>query len=115
MIVTTVMTLSLTLAAITRGTKRSRERRGRGIAGVERMRGRHEHEFLQDQVVLDLVEGWEWCVARDDGSKMIVPLVQPLKNVKDEVAVGHGAAEVTHALHFAIVVTHREIALDEVV
>jgi hypothetical protein len=53
-----------------------------------------EREFLQDQVVLDLVEGREQRAARDDGSKMIVLLVQPLKNVDDEVVVGDGVVEV---------------------
>jgi hypothetical protein len=47
-----VMTLSLTLAAIARGTRRSRGARGRGVVGVERLRGRYarvraEREFLQ--------------------------------------------------------------------
>jgi hypothetical protein len=49
---------------------------------------------------------------------MIVLLVQPPKNIEDEVAVGDGAAEVAqgvrHALHLVTVVTHREVTLDEV-
>jgi hypothetical protein len=62
--------------------KQSRRRRGRSVIGVERLRVRREHvkverEFLLDQVVQELVEGWEWCDACDDSSKMIVPLVQP--------------------------------------
>jgi hypothetical protein len=40
------------------------------------------------------VEGREWRAARDDGPKMIVLLVQPPKNVEDEVTVGDGATEV---------------------
>jgi hypothetical protein len=53
--------------------------------------------------------------ARDDGSKMIVSLVQPPKNVEDEVAVGDDATEVGHALHLTTVVAHRELTLDKVV
>jgi hypothetical protein len=56
------------------------------------------------------VEGRDWRVAHDDGSKMIVPLVQPPKNIEYEVAVGDIAAEVGqgvgHAPHLVIVVTH---------
>jgi hypothetical protein len=56
------------------------------------------------------VEGRECCVPRDDGSKMIVSHVQPLKNVEDEVVVGDGAVEVDkgvgHTLHLAIVAAH---------
>jgi hypothetical protein len=56
--------------------------------------------------------------SRDDGSKMIIPLVRAPKNIEDEVAVGDGAAEVAqgvrHALHLVTVVTHREVTLYEV-
>jgi hypothetical protein len=49
---------------------------------------------------------------------VIVPLILPLKNIEDEVAVGDGAAEVNqgvgHALHLVTVVTHWEVTLDEV-
>jgi hypothetical protein len=70
-----IATLSLTLATIARGTRHIR-----GVVGVERLRGRCGHvgaerEFLQDQVIPDLVEGREWHAMRDDDSKMIVPLV----------------------------------------
>jgi hypothetical protein len=55
----------------------------------------------------------------DDGPKMIIPLVQISKNVEDEVVVGDHTTEIVegvgHALHLAIVVTHREVTLDEVV
>jgi hypothetical protein len=41
---------------------------------------------------------------------MIVPLVQPLKNIEDEIAVEDYAAEVIHgvghALHLETIVTH---------
>jgi hypothetical protein len=50
---------------------------------------------------------------------MTILLVQPLKNVEEEGVVGDCVAEVTlgvsHALHLATVVTHREIALDKLV
>jgi hypothetical protein len=57
-----VATLSLTLAAIATETRRSKGRRSRSVVGVECLRGRRrragaEHEFLQDQVVSNLVEG----------------------------------------------------------
>jgi hypothetical protein len=49
---------------------------------------------------------------------MIVPLVQPSKNVEDKVAVGDGVAKVGqgvgHALHLAIVDAHWEVVLDKV-
>jgi hypothetical protein len=105
------------------GARRGRERRSRGVVGVERLRGRDgrirvECEFLQDQVIPDLVEDLERRVACNDGSKMIVPLVQPLKNIEDEVTVGYGTSKVAqgvgHTLHLATVVTHREVTLDEV-
>jgi hypothetical protein len=105
------------------GTRWSRGRWGRSVVGVERLQGRcghvgDEREFLQDQVVPDLVEGWEWRSTHDDGSKMIIQLVQLPKNIEDEVAVRDSADEVgqgvSHALHLAIVVAHREYALDEV-
>jgi hypothetical protein len=73
-----------------------------------------ESDFLQDQIILDLVEVQERHAARDDDTKMIVPLVQSSKNVEDEVAVEDGATEVGHALHLVTVVAHREVALDEV-
>jgi hypothetical protein len=83
------------------------------------VRVRAEHELVQDQVIPDFVEAWERHVARDDASKMIVLLVQPQKNVEDEVAVKDDATEVglgvDHALHLAIVVAHREVASDKVV
>jgi hypothetical protein len=122
-IAVTIVTLSLPLAAIVRGTRHGRGRRSRGVVGVEHLRGRRgrvgaDREFLQDQVVSDLMEGQKRHDARDDGSKMIVPVVQPSKNIEDEVAVGDDAAEVNqgvgHALHLATVVAHREVALDEV-
>jgi hypothetical protein len=93
----------------------SRGRRGRSVVGVECLQGRcerveAEREFLQDQATSDLVEGRERRVACDDGSKMIVSLVQPLKNIEEEVAVGDDAAKVGqvvgHALHLATVVVH---------
>jgi hypothetical protein len=89
--------------------------RGSGVVRVEHLRGRRERVraervFLQDQVIPNLVEGWERHAARDDGSKMIIPLVQPSKNVEDKVAVGDGVAEVgqgvSHALHLVIVDAH---------
>jgi hypothetical protein len=84
----------------------------RGCVGAER-------GFLQDQVILNLVEGRELCAAHNDSSKMIIPLVQPLKNVEDEVAVRDSAVVVGqgvgHALHLVTVVAHREVTLDEVV
>jgi hypothetical protein len=50
--------------------------------------------------------------------KMIVPLVQPLKNIKGEVAVRDGLAEdgqgVGQALHLATIVNHREVTMNEV-
>jgi hypothetical protein len=59
---------------------------------------------------LDLVQDWERRAAHDDDSKMIVPLVQPLKNIEDEIAVEDYAAEVIHgvghALHLETIVTH---------
>jgi hypothetical protein len=122
-IAATIVTLSLTLAAIVRGRDGAGGRWGRSVVGVERLQGRcghvgNEREFLQDQVVSDLVEGWEWCSTHDDGSKMIIQLVQLPKNIEDEVAVRDSADEVgqgvSHALHLAIVVAHREFALDEV-
>jgi hypothetical protein len=93
--VATIATLSFTMAAIARGMRRSM-----GVVGVERLRGRHgcvrlEREFLQDQVIPNHVEGWERHTTHDDGSKMIVPLVQPLKNIEDKVAIRGGAVEVT--------------------
>jgi hypothetical protein len=54
----------------------------------------------------------------DDGSKMIVALVQPSKNNEDEVAIRDGVAKVSqgvdHALHLVTVVAHREVTVDEV-
>jgi hypothetical protein len=75
-----VTTLSLTLTAIAKGMSQSRGRRDRSVVGVECLRGRRrrvvvKREFLEDQVVSDLVEGREQCAARDDGSKMILSLV----------------------------------------
>jgi hypothetical protein len=105
------------------GDESAQGRRGRSVAGVENLWGRcgcvgAEHEFLQDQVAPDLVEGRGRHVARDDGSKMVIPLVQPSKNVEDEVVIRDGVAEagygVSHALHLATVVDHREVALDKV-
>jgi hypothetical protein len=119
----TTAALSLTLAAIARGTRLSRGRRSWGVVGVERLRGSRkrvgaERDPFQDQLVSDLVEGRERRATRDDGSKMIVPLVQPSEDVVNEVAVGDHAAEVAegvgHALHLMTVVAHREVALDEV-
>jgi hypothetical protein len=82
-------------------------------------RVRAEREFLQDQVIPNLVEGREWHAAHDDGSKMIIAPVHLPKNVEDKVAVGDDAATVGHgvghALHLATVVTHRGVTLDEVV
>jgi hypothetical protein len=80
-IAATVTTLSLTLAIIATGTGRSRGEEELGCCWSRTPRGRHERagaecEFLQDQVILDLVENRERRAARDDGSKMIVPLVQ---------------------------------------
>jgi hypothetical protein len=43
---------------------------------------------------LDLVEDREQHAARDDDSKMMVPLIQPSNNIKDEIAVGDYTAEV---------------------
>jgi hypothetical protein len=64
------------------------------------------------------VKGWKRRAACDDGSKMIILLVQPPKNVDDKVVVRDGATEVSpgvvRALHLATVVAHREVALDEV-
>jgi hypothetical protein len=49
---------------------------------------------------------------------MIVPLVQPLKNVEDEAAVKDNAYGVSHgvghALHLATIVAHQEVALHKV-
>jgi hypothetical protein len=63
------------------------------------------------------VEGQEQHATRDDGSKMIVLLVQPLKNIEDEVAIKGYVVEVAqgvgHALHLATVVAYREVTLDE--
>jgi hypothetical protein len=44
-------------------------------------------EFLQDKVVPDVVEGRERHAAHDDGTKMIIPLVQSPKNIEDEVMI----------------------------
>jgi hypothetical protein len=76
-----VVTLSLALDAIARGIRRSRGRWGRGVVGVEWLRWRRgcvgaEREFLQDQVFPYPVEGHKRHAACDDGSKMIIPLVQ---------------------------------------
>jgi hypothetical protein len=76
-----VATLSLALYAIARGIRRSRGRWGRGVVGVEWLRWRRgcvgaEREFLQDQVFPYPVEGHKRHAACDDGSKMIIPLVQ---------------------------------------
>jgi hypothetical protein len=64
------------------------------------------------------VEGREWRAVFDDGSKMIIALVQPSKNIEDEVAIRDSAAKVIqgvdHALHLVTVVAHREVTLDEV-
>jgi hypothetical protein len=63
------------------------------------------------------VQGQERRGAGDDGLEIIIPLIQPLKNVEDKVAVKDHAVEVaegvSHALHLAKVVTHWEVALDE--
>jgi hypothetical protein len=65
------------------------------------------------------VEHWEWHAAQDDGSEMIIPLVQPSEDVEDKVAVGDHMTEVTegvgHALHLVSVVAYQEVALNEVV
>jgi hypothetical protein len=49
---------------------------------------------------------------------MVVPLVQPSKNVEDKIAIGDHTNEtvkgVNHAHHLATLVTHREVTLDEV-
>jgi membrane protein implicated in regulation of membrane protease activity len=91
MIVATIATLSLALAAIARGMRQSRGRQGKGFVGVECLRGRRE--FLQDQLIPDLVEGQERHATRDDGMKMIVLLVQPPKNIEDKIVVRDGASE----------------------
>jgi hypothetical protein len=55
---------------------------------------------------------------RDDGSKTIAPLVQPLKSIEDEVMVKDYTTVVAqragHTLYLATVVPHREVTLDEV-
>jgi hypothetical protein len=95
-IAATVTTLSLNLTAINRGMRQSKG--SWGVVGVECLRGRCGRagplcEF-QDQVIPDLVESRERRVALDDGSNMIVPLVQPPKNIEDEVEVRDGATEI---------------------
>jgi hypothetical protein len=95
-IAATVTTLSLNLTAINRGMRQSKG--SWGVVGVECLRGRCGCvgplcEF-QDQAVPDLVESQERRVALDDGSNMIVPLVQPPKNIEDEVEVRDGATEI---------------------
>jgi hypothetical protein len=60
------------------------------------------------------VKGREWRAAHDDDKKMIVPFIQPLKNIEDEVAIRDSTAEVGHAFHLVTVVTHREVTLDKV-
>jgi hypothetical protein len=52
------------------------------------------------------VEGREWHVVHNDGTKMTIPHVPPPKNIEDEVAVKDGTAEVSHVLHLATVVAH---------
>jgi hypothetical protein len=108
-------TLSLTLAAIAKVTELGRVRGGLGVVRVEYLQRSHrcvgaERDLLQDQLILDLMEVWERRVAHDGGSKMIVLLVQPSKDIEDEVAVEDHAAEVTEgvgcALHLATVVPH---------
>jgi hypothetical protein len=78
---------------------------------------RAEREFLQDHVIPDLVEGREQRVVCDDGSKMIIPFVQPVKNIEDEVTIGDDTTKVGqgvgHAPHLLTVVAHHEVALDE--
>jgi hypothetical protein len=65
------------------------------------------------------VERQERRDVHDDDSKMIVLLVQPLKNIADKIAVEDGATEVGQgvgrSLHLTTVVAHREVTLDEVV
>jgi hypothetical protein len=90
----------MTLSAIAGGTRLSRGRRSRSVVGIERLQGRRgrvkvKRDLLLDHVISNLVEGREWHAACDHGSKMIIPLVQPLKNIEDEVAVRYCAAEVT--------------------
>jgi hypothetical protein len=55
----------------------------------------------------------------DDGTKLIIPCVQPSKNIEDEVVVGDHTTEIAegvgHALCLMTVVAHREVALYEVV
>jgi hypothetical protein len=56
--------LSLTLAAIVRGTSLSGGRRSLGVVGIELLQGCHERvgvesDLLQDQLIPDLMEGWE--------------------------------------------------------
>jgi uncharacterized membrane protein YqjE len=57
----TTTALTLTLAAIARGTRLSKGR-SQGVIGVECLRGNHkrveaERDLLMDQLVPDLVEG----------------------------------------------------------
>jgi hypothetical protein len=59
------------------------------------------------------VDGLEQRVVRDDGSKMIIPLVQPLKNAEEEVVVRDYAVKVaqgvSNALHLTTIVAHQEV------
>jgi hypothetical protein len=111
--------LSLTLAAIARAMRLSRGR-SKGFVGVERQWVVVGMSWLSMiyQLIPDLVEGRERCAAGDDGLEMIIQLVQPLKNVEDDIAIRDYIVEVSqgvgHALHLATVVTHRELTLDEV-
>jgi hypothetical protein len=114
----------LALVAIARGTGLSRRRGTLGVVGVEHMRGTRERVgaergLLQDHLISDLVEGQERCATCDEGSEMIVPLVQPFKDIEDEVTVEDHVTEViegvSHALHLAKVFAHQEVTLDEVV
>jgi hypothetical protein len=42
------------------------------------------NELLQDQVIPNLQEGREWCVASYDGTEVLKPRVQAAKDVEDE-------------------------------
>jgi hypothetical protein len=57
------------------------------------------------------MEGRERHATHDDASEMIVPLVQPSKDIEDKVAAGEHSVEVAkgvgHPIHLATVVTHQ--------
>jgi hypothetical protein len=91
----------------------------KGGKGCSRVRGglNTHGDLLEQQVAADVVEGGERDNSLEEGLEMVVPLVQPLKNVEYNDTIRHRLTEVAegigHALHLSAVVVQVQVTLDE--